>query len=200
VEFQDVVRRRRMVRNFDGRPVPAETLDRILANAQRAPSAGFTQGWSFLVLRGTDETARYWDTVLPADRRRRFPWPGLLRAPVLIIALSDQQAYRDRYTERDKRRGRTDARAWPAPYWDIDTGFAVLLMLLTAGDAGLGALFFAVADIPAFRAAFGVPERYHPIGAIALGYPLPERRSSSLRRGRKPADSVIHRGRWHALE
>jgi nitroreductase len=200
VEFQDVVRRRRMVRNFDGRPVPAETLERILANAQRAPSAGFSQGWAFLVLEGPQETACYWDAVLPPSRRHRFPWPGLLRAPVLIIALSNQQAYVQRYAERDKRRGRAESYEWPTPYWQIDTGFAVLLMLLTAVDAGLGALFFAVADITAFRTAFGVPEKFHPIGAVAIGYPLPDRRSTSLQRGRRPAESVIHRGRWHALE
>jgi nitroreductase len=196
MEFQEAVRRRRMVRNFDGRPIPPEILDRILANAQRAPSAGFSQGGAFLVLEGPEETGRYWDAVLPRVKRRRFPWPGLLRAPVLVIALSHEQAYRDRYAEPDKRQDAAQAGAWPTPYWHIDTGFAVLLMLLTAVDAGLGALFFAVADIPAFRATFGVPDEYHPIGAIALGYPLPDRRSSSLSRGRRSPGSVIHRGRW----
>ncbi len=199
MEFQDAVRQRRMVRNFDSRPVPAEILDRILANAQRAPSAGFSQGWAFLVFEGPEETARYWDAMLPPAQRPHFPWPGLLRAPVLIVALSNQRAYTERYAERDKRRGRV-AGDWPTPYWYIDTGFAVLLILLTAVDAGLGALFFAVADIPAFRATFGVPDTLHPIGAVAIGYPLPDRRSSSLKRGRKPPEAMIHRGRWHALE
>ncbi len=189
-----------MVRNFDSRPIPAEALERILDNAQRAPSAGFSQGWSFLVLQGPEETGRYWDAVLPAAQRRAFPWPGLLRAPVLIVALSNEQAYRDRYAAKDKRRSAGAARQWPTPYWHIDTGFAVLLMLLTAVDAGLGALFFAVADIPALRSAFGVPESEHPIGAVAIGYPLPDRRSSSLRRGRREPASVVHRGRWRALE
>ena len=47
MEFQEVVRRRRMVRNYDpDRPVPAEVRERLLANALRAPSAGFTQGWA----------------------------------------------------------------------------------------------------------------------------------------------------------
>lgn len=199
MELQDAVRRRRMVRNFDSRPVPPEVLERILTNAQRAPSAGFSQGWAFLVLEGPAETAQYWDAELPEERRAHFPWPGLLRAPVLVVALANEQAYTDRYDERDKRRG--GARyTWPTPYWHIDTGFAVLLMLLTAVDAGLGALFFAVSDIAAFRAAFGVPEAFHPIGTVALGYPSPDRPSASLRRGRRPAEAVIHRGRWHALE
>lgn len=196
MEFQQVVRKRRMVRAFDARPIPPDLLQRILENAQRGPSAGHTQGYAFLVLEGDGETQRYWNAVLPVARRERFPWPGLLCAPLLIIPLADKQAYLERYAEADKQRPLGDAGGWPTPYWHIDAGFAALLMLLTATDAGLGALFFSVADIAAFRNAFGVPDRLHPIGAIALGYPLPERRSSSLRRGRRPEAEVIHRGRW----
>lgn len=196
MEFEQVVRRRRMARNFEQRAVPSEVLDRILVNAQRAPSAGFAQGSSFLVLEGAAETGRYWDALLPAASRAHFPWPGLLNAPVLIAVLSHPQAYIDRYAEPDKRRSSYRDRTWPTPYWHVDAAFAALLILLTATDAGLGALFFSVADVDAFRSAFGVPAAFHPIGTIALGYPLPERRSSSLRRGRRPASEVIHRGSW----
>jgi nitroreductase len=195
MDFQQVIRRRRMSRNFDGRLVPPEIIDRILANAQRGPSAGFTQGWAFLVLEGAEQTSRYWDAVLPAERRQRFPWPGLLRAPLLILALANQQSYLDRYAEADKGQP-LEAGAWPTPYWHVDTAFAALMMLLTATDAGLGALFFSVADITAFRTAFCVPDQFHPVGAIAIGYPLPDRRSSSLIRGRRASEDVIHRGHW----
>ena len=52
-----MVRRRRMVRNYDpDRPVPAEIVDRLLAHALRAPSAGFSQGWGFLVLESSRPT------------------------------------------------------------------------------------------------------------------------------------------------
>ena len=72
-----------------------------------------------------------------------------------------------------------------------------MLVLLTAVDEGLGALFFGFEDPAAFKAAFGVPDAYDPIGAIAIGYPAPDRPSASLRRGRRPASQVIHRGGWH---
>jgi len=196
MDFQRLVESRRMTRNFAPRPIPAETLDRVLANARRAPSAGFSQGWSFLVLEGATETSRYWDAVLPTESRAGFAWPGLLSAPVIIVALADPQAYLERYAEPDKRHSSSADGGWPTPYWYVDTAFASLLILLTAADAGLGALFFSVADFDAFRATFAVPEHYHPVGAIALGYPMPEHRSSSLRRGPRPASSVIHRGRW----
>ena len=81
-------------------------------------------------------------------------------------------------------------------YWHIDTGFASLLMLLTAVDEGLGALFFGVRNEPAVRAAFRMPEHLTPIGAIAIGYPAPDEPSPSLRRGRRPVNEVVQRGSW----
>jgi len=197
VQFDDVVRRRRMVRNFDDRPVPTDVVERILANAQRAPSAGFSQGWAFLVLEGRDETARFWSATFEDDAARAaFRWQGLFRAPLVIVPLAHKQAYLDRYAEPDKGWTDRDERRWPVPYWDIDTGFATLLMLLTAVDAGLGALFFGIFTPDAFRVAFDVPDAYTPIGALAIGWPRPDEPSPSLRRGRRPPHDVIHRGRW----
>jgi nitroreductase len=59
MEFQDVVRRRRMVRSYQPeRSVPPDVVNRILHNALRGPSAGFSQGWGFLVLETPDDEAR----------------------------------------------------------------------------------------------------------------------------------------------
>lgn len=198
MEFQDVVRRRRMVRNYTDDPLPDGALDRMLANAVRAPSAGFSQGWAFLVLEGPDETARFWSAVFPRDERDGFAYPGLFRAPAIIVALSSKVAYLDRYAEADKGWTDRDESRWPVPYWDIDTGMAALLILQTAVDLGLGALFFGVfpSRLAAFRAAFDVPATYTPIGAITVGHPAPDTPSPSLRRGRRPPAEVVHRGSW----
>ena len=195
-----MVRRRRMVRNFQDRSVPPELVERIVDNAQRAPSAGFSQGWAFLVFDGADETARFWDATFPADDRTTFRWPGLFNAPLIVVPLSHKDAYLDRYAEPDKGWADRDEARWPVPYWDIDTGMAALLMLLTAVDTGLGALFFGIFPkrMAAFRAAFDVPDAYTPIGAIAIGWPAPDEPSPSLKRGKRPPEDVIHRGRWQA--
>jgi nitroreductase len=197
MEFQDVVRRRRMVRNFDDRPLPPGTVDRILANGLRAPSAGFTQGWAFLVLEGPEQTGRFWAASAPA---RGGPGPdrraGVARAPLLVVVLSSEDAYRRRYGEPDKAASGLAEGAWPVPYWHVDAGFAALLMALTAVDEGLGALFFGVADPDGLRAAFGVPGDWSPMGAVAVGHPLPDRPSLSLARGRRPLEEIVHRGRW----
>lgn len=199
MELTDAVRGRRMVRAFQDRPLPAGTTDRLIELATHAPSAGFSQGWAFVVLEGPDQTARYWDVTLPPPRREGFTRPGLLRAPALIIPLAHPQAYVDRYGEPDKAASGlgTDADAWPVPYWLVDTAMGAMLILLGAVDEELGALFFGIFDHQdALMAELGVPPGYQPIGTIAVGYPDADRPSPSLARGRRPLDSLVHRGGW----
>jgi len=186
-----------MVRNFDEREVPPEALERLLASATRAPSAGFTQGWDLLVLEGPDQIGRFWTSSAPSDGgRARSGWPGVLRAPLLIVPLSSEAAYRDRYSETDKSSSGLGAGVWPVPYWHVDAAFAALLVLLAAVDEGLGALFFGVSDPVGLRAEFAIPDSYTPVGAIAVGYSLADRPSMSVARGRRSLDQVVHRGRW----
>ena len=198
MEFQEVVRRRRMVRNFADRPVEPAIVDRLLANAIRAPSAGFSQGWAFLVLDRAADLDRFWAATTPPAAGTDAWATGMRRAPVIIVPLSCKRAYLDRYAEPDKGWTDRDETRWPVPYWDIDTGMAALLILLTVTDKGLGGCFFGVppGQHAAFRAEFGVPDDYTPIGAIAVGHRAPDRRSPSLRRGRREVDEVVHRGRW----
>jgi nitroreductase len=185
-----------MVRSFEDRPVPREIIDRMLANAVRAPSAGFSQGWAFLVLED-EERDLFHEVTFPEERRENFRW-RVGKGPVLIVCLSHMDAYLDRYAEADKGWTDRDPGRWPVPYWHIDTGFAALLMLLTAVDEGLGALFFGIVPsrIPAFREAFGVPGPYTPIGVVAVGYPAPDEPSPSLARGRRKVEDVVHWGKW----
>jgi nitroreductase len=191
VEFQDVVRRRRMVRRFEpDRPVPAEVLDRILHNATRGPSAGFSQGQAFLVLQGED-LARFW-AMRPKDN-------DVSTAPLLIVPLSCKRVYLDRYAEPDKGWTDRDEARWPVPFWHIDTGMATLLILQTAVDQGLGALYFGIMpdDVPKFRELYGVPDDHEPIGAVAIGYAAePEQSGSPRTRKRRAAGEVVHYGRW----
>ncbi|RBY79186.1 nitroreductase family protein [Blastococcus sp. TF02-09] len=199
MEFAEVVRRRRMVRNYDpDRPVPAEVRERLLAHAIRAPSAGFSQGWAFLVLETQEERDRFWTAT--TDAGAPDGWlTRMRRAPLLVVLFSNKQAYLDRYAEPDKGWADRDEARWPVPYWDVDAGMASLLMLLTAVDEGLGACFFGVPGdkVDALRAAFGVPPEYRPVGCLAFGYAGDgDRRSPSLSRGRRGVDEVVHRGCW----
>lgn len=199
MELTDAVRARHMCRNFSPDPVAPAQVDRLLDLARRAPSAGNSQGTSFVVLEGPAQTARYWDLTLPEARRDGFRWPGLLQAPVLVVVLASPRAYVRRYAEADKARsGLGDAvEAWPVPYWDVDAGMAVQTLLLAAVDAGLGACFFGLFQHePAVLAMLGVPDGEHAVGTVALGHPLPDEPGRSAARARRPLRDVIHRGGW----
>ena len=199
MEFDEVVRRRRMVRSYDPeRPVPPEIVDKLIAHALRAPSAGFSQGWGFLVLQKPEDRDAYW-AATGLDDEEPESWGARLRtAPLIIVALSNKSAYLDRYAQPDKGWTDRDEAHWPVPYWDIDTGFAALLMHLTAVDQGLGSCFIGLPaeTIGTFKAAFAIPEEFTPIGALTVGYRASDKRSPSLRRGHRPVDDVVHHGRW----
>jgi nitroreductase len=198
--FADVLAGRRMCRDFLAeRPDPA-TIDAVLGAAFRGPSAGNTAGLDLVVLEGAD-TARYWDVTLPGPRRSGFRWPGLLRAPVLVVPVVDPGAYVERYGRPDKADsglgGGPDS--WPVPYWFVDGGAAVMGLLLAAEAAGLGALFFGqFGHEPAVLDALGVPPGHRCVGTVALGHPAPGGRapSRSARPGRPPASTHVRRGRW----
>jgi nitroreductase len=197
MEFDRVVKSRRMVRDYDpDRPVPPGVVDRLLDYAIRAPSAGFSQGWGFLVLDTPGDRDRFWTATSPEVTTSWLD--AMRRAPLIIVPHSNRDTYLNRYAEKDKGWADRDENRWPVPYWDIDAGFASLLMLLGVVDAGLGACFFGIPPgrFGAYREAFGVPEEFTPIGALSVGYPAPDRRSPSLKRGRRPVAEVAHRGRW----
>ena len=163
---------------FTAEPLAPGTAERLLRAANRAPSAGFSQGYSFLVLEGKEEAAPFWQlvyeqTASEATTKDDSPEQvdALSTAPLVIVPLASKDVYLDRYARPDK--GWTDRHEarMPIPYWYIDTGFTALLMLLAAVDEELGAVFFGPPDIDDFRARFGVPDEWTPIGAIAVGHP-----------------------------
>jgi nitroreductase len=199
MELAEALRRRRMVRNYTAEPVAPDVLERVLASARRAPAAGNTEALDLLVLQGDGETGRYWDATLAPERRRSFRWPGLLRAPVLVIPCVRAQAYVERYAEADKARPGLGEHVdgWTVPYWYVDGGMAVMALLLTALDEGLGSLLFGqFGHEPAVRQAFAIPDDLAPLGTIALGHPAPDEPGRSAARPPRPLDAVVHRGTW----
>jgi nitroreductase len=197
MELRDVVRRRRMVRRFDPAPLAPAVLERILHSATRAPSAGFSQGLDLVVLEGPEAVRGFWRAT--TDPRFGKPY-STAEPPVIVLVLSDPQAYLDRYGEPDKAGLGMDVEAgWPVPYWDMDAAMAVMLMLLTAVDEGVGAWWFGVfSGAEALLRDLGVPQGRRLVGAVALGRPAADDRpsGSAVTRPRRRLDEVVHRGRW----
>jgi len=205
MEFAELVRRRRMVRDYDTcRPLPAGLLDRLVDVGLRAPTAGFTQGVSFLILDQPDDLARFW-AVTTDTRESPDSWlRGMRAAPGLILVLASAEAYLDRYAQADKGWTDRSTEPWTAPYWFVDAGMAAMAILYATVDAdpdgGLGACFFGVpADhVDDVRAEFAVPNTQYIVGVISVGYRASgERQSGSPRtRPRKPRQSLVHRSQW----
>lgn len=199
-----MIRKRRMVRAYTGEPVEPAAVQRILAAANRAPSAGFSQGYALMTLEGADQLEPFWRLLSSdadeASDEGKARTAALSRAPLVVVPLSCKDIYLDRYARDDKGWTDRDEAHWPVPYWDIDTGFTALLMLLAAVDEGLGALFFGIPPnlIPEFRKLYGVPEQYVPIGAVTIGHPEPaaDLGGSSRVIKRRSLDDLVHRGRW----
>jgi nitroreductase len=200
VEFREVVAKRRMIRSYSDRPVGAEVVDRLLDSARRSPSAGFSQGQSFVVV--TDPATRkgiarladedeYVNAGLP-------PW--ISRSPVHVIVCTSERSYHERYREPDKLDEAGNEIDWPVPYWYVDAGAAMMLLLLAAVDEGLGAGFFGFHRLPGLKELLGIPADVTPIGAVTLGYPEGEQPRGSAVRGRRPAGEVVHREKWGRSE
>jgi nitroreductase len=199
MEFSDVLRRRRMVRRFDQRPVPREVVDRILDVARRAPSAGFSQGVDFLVLDTAQTVAEFWqitdDPAFPAD-----PDEIAVGPTVIVLPIADKRPYLARYAEPDKIAfGLDHEERWPVKFWEIDAAMASMLALLAAVDEGLGGSFFGISvGERELLDRFGVPDGIRPIGVLGFGYRADDEAptgSGSARR-RRPLDEQIHRNGW----
>jgi nitroreductase len=203
VDFADVIAKRKMVRAYTSEPVSAEARERILRAANRAPSAGFSQGYALLTLEGPDQLGPFWELLSEYHGAETAAGPSfdpVTQAPLVVVPLSCKDMYLDRYAKADKGWTDRDESHWPVPYWDIDTGFMAMLMLLAAVDEGLGALFFGIPphQIADFRARYGVPAQYTPIGAVAVGHPDPaaDQGGSGKVLKRRPLEDLVHRGEW----
>lgn len=198
MQFSEVVSRRRIVRHFSPDPIDREVLERIAAAAQRAPSAGFSQGQRLVIVTEPDRRRRLAELVGEGFYTDRGFDPWISEAPALFVPAVSAKLYVDRYNEPDKRDpelppGTEDD--WDVPYWWMDIGCTVMLILLAAVDEGLGA-GFAGGDFDGIREAVGLPEHFTPVGVIPVGLPLPDKKSPSLKRGKKSLDEYLHWESW----
>ena len=195
MEFKEVLRKRRMVRNYTSTPVASESVTRIVAAARRAPSAGYSQGQKFIVV--TDEKTRH-EIAAAADESDYVangfdPW--ISSAPVHVVVCVREDDYHERYREMDKLVD-GDEIQWPVPYWWVDAGAGLMLILLAAVDEGLAAGFVGFHALPEIKSLLHIPADVTPIGVVTIGHPAPDRKSGSLKRGRKPHTETVFRNRW----
>jgi nitroreductase len=196
MEFKETVTRRRMVRNFANKPVPAAIVDRVLDMARHGPSAGFTQGQDFIVVRKAETKKRLAELCGEEEYQQAGFDPFVSTAPVLVVACTNEAAYHRRYQEPDKLDEEGSEIEWPVPYWFFDGGAAVMLLLLAVVDEGLAAGFAGFHDLQRARDTLEIPDEVTPLGVVPIGYPAPDKRSPSLKRGRRSLEGIVHRELW----
>ncbi len=181
-----------MVRNYTDLDVDEDALDRILDAGVRSPSAGFSQGQRFVVI--TDAERR--SDVARAAGEDEYVAEGfdrwISRAPVHIVICADKGAYQDRYSESDK----DGIEEWGVPYWWVDAGASLMAILYAAVDEGLAAGFLGAHALGDLHSMLGIPDEILIVGIVTVGHAAPDRRSSSVRRGRTARSKQIRRDHW----
>jgi nitroreductase len=198
MELGEILRRRKMVRNYTDEPVAREAIERIISRGRKAPSGGFSQGLRLVVV--TDAETRRLIAELAGEREyleKGFePW--ISRAPVHVVVCTREEDYHDRYRAPDKLREDGTEIDWPVPWWFVDAGKATMLLLLAAVDEGLGAGLFGLdpGGNEGLRSLLEIPGDVAVVGVVTVGHPAPETRRGSSSRGWKPLEEVIHWQHW----
>lgn len=196
MEFEKVVRKRRMVRNFRREPVPSSVINNLLELSLHTPSAGFSQGWAYVVVTEPSLKRRVGEIQGEADFYAKRFHKFVSEAPVLIVACASEKIYHDRYREPDKLKEDGTEIEWPTPYWFFDIGCGCMLILLAAVNNGLAAAFTGVFRTEQMKQLLRIPDHFHPVGVISVGYPAEDIKSPSLKRGRRPLKDVVHYEYW----
>jgi len=198
VEFRDILARRRMHRAFEPTPVPREQIERIVNVIRRAPSGGFTQGSSIVVVTGEAKRRQFADAWEDHPPTQAF----VAQAPVLLVISANETLYHARYNEPDKLAATGGVEVtWPVPYWFVDAGALMMLVLLAVIDEGLAGAFIGHPDQKRlFADLVGLPDEVVPIGLALIGRAAPdptaERGTSRLRERRRATADLVHWERW----
>ena len=147
---------RRSIRKFTDEAVSDEAVERMLAAAMMAPSAGNAQPWQFVVVRDRHRLSSVKD---------HNPYAAMAdHAPLGILVCGDLRL--------EKYEG----------FWVQDCSAAVQNLLLAAHAMGLGAVWTGIypmeSRVKGFKALFDLPDPVIPLALVVLGHPdqkLPSR-------------------------
>jgi nitroreductase len=198
MDLREILKRRRMVRHYTGEAVPRETLERIVATVRRAPSAGFSQGQRLLVV---DDPGLLADLAALAGPLEPDVEPWFPSAPTHVLVLTREADYHERYRRTDKLQD-GDEIEWPVPFWYVDAGATLMLVLLAAIDEGLSAGVYGVPvdQDPAWRALLDIPADLRIVAGVTVGRGAPDpvwsSKASRATQRRRALDELVKWNRW----
>jgi FMN reductase [NAD(P)H] len=197
----DLLKQRRMVRHYTGEPVPRDVLERIVATVRRAPSAGFSQGQRLLIVDDAELLAQI--ASLADDEIPEGVEPWFETAAAQVFVMTREGDYHDRYRSEDKLQDGEEIE-WPVPFWHVDAGAAMMLVLLAAIEEGLAAAVYGVFpdDQKKLRDLLRIPDDFTLVAGVSLGYPLPDpgwsSRTSRATQRRRAVDELVHWNVWNS--
>lgn len=174
MEFREVLRRRKMIRAFEPRPVPDAVLRDLLRAAQHAPSAGHTQPLQVVVVR---DAATRRDLARASWSRGARPDAG----DATVVFCGDLIREAERYGARGAHK-----------YLYIDIAYSALLFMLAATDHGLATAFIGDFHEEHVQAALGLPPSVVPVGMVIIGYGAETPRTRAWR----SLHEVVHADRY----
>jgi nitroreductase len=173
MEFDHVVRKRKMIRKYLPNMIPESIMSKMIKNASKAPSAGHTQVQEFIIVKDP--------TIKKKLRQASVNQKYVEDAPVLIVVCSNTSRSLGRYGQRGKDF-----------YSIIDGAFASMIILLTAVNEKLGAGFVGAFEDDEVAKILNMPEHVKPVGIITLGYPD----ESPAKLDRIENKQLVHYDRW----
>ena len=169
------IHQRRDVRLFRDDPVDDELLAHLLAAGHHAPSVGFMQPWTFMVIRSTATRARVKDLYLRErqaaacffDEPRRSQYLGLklegiCEAPVNVCITCDPTRAGTQVLGRNSQ-----------PETDVySTCLAVQNIWLAARAEGLGVGWVSILKTGELREILAIPPHVVPVAYLCIGWPV----------------------------
>ena len=195
----DLLKQRLMVRHYTGEPAPRDALERIVETVRRAPSAGFSQGQRLLVVDDPELLARI--AAIGDDEPLEGVEPWFETAAAQIFVMTREGDYHDRYQRDDKLQDGEEI-VWPVPFWHVDAGAAMMLVLLAAIEEGLAAAVYGIFDDDEkeLRDLLRIPDDFTLVAGISIGYPLPDpgwsSKTSRTTQRRRAVDELVHWNAW----
>ena len=166
-----MLRRRRMVRRYKDQPIDSATLGRIVDAGTRVPSAGNSRGQHITVITRQSDRTEIAQLANETQWAARGKQPWLSIAPVHIVLSTNEDIYRERYGEPDKRVGdHHPVDAWDVPYWWVDAGASLMALLLAATNEGLSAGFLGGHALPGLGSYLKLDSSESVVGLITIGH------------------------------
>ncbi|MBK5719522.1 nitroreductase family protein [Dysgonomonas sp. Marseille-P4677] len=165
MNFLELTKKRRSIRQFISKEVEKEKLNYILECARFAPSAVNIQPWLFFVVQ-SDTKKR--------ELQKAYPNRWIDSAPIYIVACADfEQSWKRSYDNKD--------------HADIDLSIAIEHICLAATEQGLGACWVCNFDPSICSQALELQNSIYPVAIIPIGYYNTELKPSN----RKAIEKVV---------